>query len=34
MITTASVDIKLQYDLDLADDYTAQVGMFRAAYRF
>ena len=34
MITTASVDIKLQYDLDLASGYTANAGMLKAAYRF
>jgi hypothetical protein len=30
----ASVDIKLQYGLDLADDYSANSGMLEVAYRF
>ena len=34
MITTASVDIKLQYDLDLASGYTANAGMLKVAYRW
>ena len=34
MITTASVDIKLEYDLDLAKDYTANAGMLKVTYKF
>ena len=34
MITTAAVDVKLQYDLDVADGYTANAGMLKVGYRF